>query len=115
MTNVLFYGYYYRYRELRKQIKNLLDSDLYEEAKTNLDSTIIEHQGKYGQTPEQRLDFNYGERIILKHAKRHLDAQLERGNVEFINEQGEIIHQSDKVKHAISDIPKPDYHYHGSG
>lgn len=113
MTDLLLYGYYYRYRELRKQCKNLVDSLLYSEAKTKLDSAVAEHTAKYGDTKTMKLsrpDFNYGERLMLEHAKAHLDVVIDKNDPSFLYQDGTTIgHHSDIVKEALQRVPKSDY------
>jgi hypothetical protein len=115
LTDLLLYGYYYRYRELRKQVKALVDVADYIEAKVDLDAALVEHLAKYGDLPEQRRDFNYGERIAMQHAKNHLDtAVIDQGDPSFIIDLMDgspttTGHHSDIVKEALLHVPKTDY------
>jgi hypothetical protein len=114
LTNLLLYGYYYRYRELRKQVKALVDIADYIEAKADLDAALVEHLAKYGDLPEQRRDFNYGERIIMNHAKAHLDTVLDQDDPSFIIDLMDgspttVGRHSDIVKDTLLVVPKADY------
>ena len=112
LTNILFYENYYKYREVRKQTKTLVDATNYTDAKTKLDSAIAEHTTKYGSTQSMKLsrpDFNYGERIAMQHAQRHLNTVIDKNDPPFIYEDGSTGHHSDIVKQALSHIPKSDY------
>lgn len=110
MTNLLLHNYYYRYREKRLLIKNqLVDTGNYEEARTQLQATISEHELKF-PAAETRKDFNYGEQIMMEHALRHLNAVIDRDDPEYFDTQiGQIKHQSDIVKEALERVPKSDY------
>lgn len=110
MTNLIIHEYYYRYQEQRKQIKNILDSGNFEEARTKLNTVLAEHQSKYPwQSVNTRKDFNFGESIILRHAKKHLDFAIDVQNNTFQDENGNIFYLTDKVKRQIIDAVKPDY------
>ena len=113
LTNVALYSYYYRYREIRKQCKTLVDTSDYQNAKTKLDSAIAEHHTKYGPTKTMKLekpDFNYGERIAMEHAQRHLNTVINEDDPEFYEaDMITLRHQSDMVKQALTHIPKSDY------
>lgn len=110
MTNILLHEYYYRYRQQRKEIKDLLDTNNFEEARTKLNAVLAEHESKYPwESVDARRDFNFGESIILRHAKRHLDHALDVRNSEFQDENGNIFHLTDKVKRQILDAVKSDY------
>jgi hypothetical protein len=106
MTNLLVHNYYYRYREKRKQIKEqLIDTENYEEAKTRLEEAITEHETKY---PVLQRDFNYGERLVMDHALRHLNTVIGQNDPGF-TDNGQIKHQSDIVKEVLLQNPKSDY------
>lgn len=114
MTNfIITYQYYYRYREARKQVKNLVDSADYSGAKIKLDSAIAEHETKYGTTQSMKLnrpDFNYGERIAMEHPARHLDAVITQNDPSFVEADGVTLgHHSDIVKQGLLHVPKTDY------
>lgn len=109
MTNYLYYNYYYRYRELRKQIKTIVDNQSYIEAKTKLETAIAEHQSKFPDS-DTRLDFNYGEKIIMNHALAHINTVINNNDPSFINSNdGTIGQHSDIVKSALVYTPKSDY------
>jgi hypothetical protein len=77
MTNLLVYNYYYRYKQFRKNIKdNLVDAQNYVEARNQLQNIIAEHQSKFPDS-DTRRDFNFGEKIIMEHAKRHLNEYVD--------------------------------------
>ena len=105
MTSFLYYQYYYRYREKRKQVKNLVDSNNNVGAKTMLESAITEHNSFYNNG---KKDFNYGEKLMMDHAQRHLDTVINQNDPEFFD-NGIVKHQSDIVKDALLRVPKSDY------
>lgn len=105
---LLHYSYLFRYREIRKQTKILVDIDNYVEAKTKLDTAIQEHISFYPDA-DQRRDFNYGEKIMMNHALAHLNAVIDKGDPTFINNDGSTGHHSDIVKEGLLHIPKSDY------
>jgi hypothetical protein len=105
LTSLLLYNYYYRYREKRKQVKNLVDSNNNVGAKTMLESAITEHNSFYNNG---KKDFNYGEKIMMEHAKRHLDDVIDKNDPEFLDGIT-IKHHSDIVKSALLQTPKTEY------
>jgi hypothetical protein len=111
MPGVLVYGYYYRYRSVRKdKIKPLVDSENYVQAKTELENALTEHTTYYGSTPDTKKDFNYGEKITLQHSLAHLNVVIDQNDPGFIDsETGQTKHQSDIVKSALLHVPKSDY------
>ena len=106
MTNILYHNYFYRYREARKQIKAVADTANYVEAKTRLDALIAEHESNY---PILAKDFNFGERLMMEHAQRHLQTVIDKNDPEFVDMNGNIGHQSDIAKEALLQVPKTDY------
>lgn len=109
MTNLVIFNYYYRYRQSRKLIKDLVDISDYTQAKSKLDSIMQEHNQKYSsEILESRKDFNYGERIMLQHSLNHLNAVIDKNDPEFF-ENGILKHQSDIVKEGLVREPKQDY------
>jgi hypothetical protein len=106
MTNILYYSYYYRYGEHRKQVNNLLNADNLVEAKNKLDVSIAEHNIKYPiQFLENRHDFNYGEYVTMEHAKRHLDMVVVDGDIPFIGRDGEVWSQKRKIIEILDHMP----------
>lgn len=86
MPNIILHGFYYRYREERKQIKNLVQSENYVDAKNKIDITIIEHDD-YIQNRNITNDgnnFTSDDNFSLYHARKHLD-----GVLQLIQEQRE--------------------------
>lgn len=108
MVNLLLHNNYYRYREKRKQIKIVVDTGDYPTAKTQLEAAITEYENKYSGS--ERRDFNYGEKLMMNHAKKHLDTVIIINDPPFVESTtGETRHQSDIVKEALLQIPKQDY------
>ena len=108
MVNLLLHNNYYRYREKRKQIKIVVDTGDYPTAKTQLEAAITEYENKYSGS--ERRDFNYGEKLMMNHAKSHLDAIIDQNDPSFIDSAtGETKHQSDIVKEALLQTPKQSY------
>ena len=109
MTNYLLYNYYYRYRQLRKNIKDIVDTENYVEARNQLESAIAEQSNFYPNI-DIKKDFNYGEKLMMDHADRHLGAVIDQEDPEFIDSQtGQIKHQSDIVKDSLLYTPKQNY------
>ena len=105
MTSYLFYNYYYRYREKRKQAKNLVDSTQYIDARTRLENDIIEHESFY---PNNKPDFNHNEKLLMIHAVNHLNPTINKNDPIFFDENGNTRHQSDIVKEALLQSPTED-------
>lgn len=105
---IILHNYYYRYRTVRKDVvKPLVDSTNYNTAKTVLENAIQE-QNIFYPNMDIKKDFNYGEKIMMEHAKRHLDAVIDKNDPEFLD-NGIIKHQSDIVKSALLQTPKTEY------
>lgn len=102
MVNILIHEYYYRYRQFRKNIKNTVDSANYVQARTELTNLITEHESKFPDSDSTK-DFNWGEKIMMTHAKRHVDAILTQDVSGYLD-----IH-IDTVKDALVRVPKSDY------
>jgi hypothetical protein len=90
-----------------------MDTNDFVAAKTKLESTIAEHVASY---PFLNKDFNYGERLMLEHAKRHLDVVIDKNDPVFFDTDPLDIgntniprHQSDIVKDALLRTPKQEY------
>ena len=104
LNNIFYYSYFYRYREKRKQIKAVVDID-FVAAKNMLDAAIAEHISFF---PNLKKDFNYGERLMMEHANRHLETVIDKNDPAY-DDNGIIKHQSDIVKEALLRVPKTDY------
>jgi hypothetical protein len=107
MTNYLYYNYFYRYRQLRKNIKDIVDSNNFVGAQTQLNNIIAEFEAKFPDSDIKR-DYNFGEKIMMIHAKNHLDTVIDKNDPEFF-ESGVLKHQSDIVREALLRVPKSDY------
>lgn len=108
MVGIIVYQYFFRYKAIRKDVvKPLVDATDYNTAKTKLENSIQEQTSFYPNM-DVKKDFNYGEKIMMEHAKRHLDAVIDKNDPAF-NESGIIKHQSDIVKSALLQTPKTDY------
>lgn len=105
MTNILYYQYFYRYREKRKQVKNLVDSLQYTDAKTRLENDIIEQSNFYPDIDINK-DFNFGEKLLMQHAINHLNPVINKNDPTYIDENGNIKHQSDIVKNILVETPE---------
>ena len=105
----MLHEYYYRYRQQRKLVKDIVDVGNYQAAKTKLETTIAEFDIKYPAVLNKR-DFNYGEKLIMNHANRHLDTVIDKNDPPFVESTtGEIQNQSDIVKEVLLQTPKKDY------
>ena len=100
MTNILYYNYFYRFREKRKQVKNLVDSLQYITARIRLQNDIAEQSNFYPNI-DNKKDFNYGEKLLMQHSLNHLNAVINKNDPPFIDENGNLKHQSDIVKEAL--------------
>lgn len=108
-ANLFIHEYYYRYRQYRKQIKDIVDNQNYIDARNQLNAAIAEQQTKFPDM-DTRRDFNFGEKIMMVHAKNHLDTVIEDNDPPFLNyKTGTIEHNSDTVKSALLRVPKSDY------
>jgi hypothetical protein len=78
--------------------------------KTDLEKLIAEHDEIYPPAQlETKRDYYYGEMLMLNHARNHLNVVIDKNDPEFIDNNGNIKHQSDIVKEALQRIPKTDY------
>lgn len=76
MTNLILYGYYYRYRQARKSIKDLVTADNFSTAKTFLDSYKAQHDNyvQNGNISTTDENFTAFDNRSIHHAADHLDA-----------------------------------------
>lgn len=75
-ANVLFYNYYYRYKQARKTVKDLVIANDFQNAKTLLDSYVAEHDN---YTTSRNITVNDStftgiDNMSLHHGQDHLDA-----------------------------------------
>lgn len=109
LVNIIIYDKYHKYREKRNSIKNnFVDSAQYETAKSELENSLTELNNIYPNIDNIK-DFNYGEKIIMKHALNHLNAVINKDDPSFIDGNGQLKHQSDIVKESLLRQPKSDY------
>lgn len=76
MTNsIILYSYYYKYREHRKQIKNLVQSNSFTEGRNKIDAVIAEHDNYVNSRGIQNNGNNFTslDNLSLKHASDHLE------------------------------------------
>jgi hypothetical protein len=85
----------------------LVDANNFVDARTRLETSLNEHIAKFPDA-DTRLDFNYGEKIMMNHALRHVIAVIDKNDPEF-NDNGVTKHHSDIVKDALMRVPKSDY------
>lgn len=74
MTSYLYYNYYYRYRDVRKNIKqDLINNDI-SGAKIKLDQYIIENDNYINNNniPNTGITFTSIDNLSLHHAKDHI-------------------------------------------
>jgi hypothetical protein len=73
LTHLLFYDYYYRFREHRKQIKNLVIANNHEAAISKLDTVIEEHNNYITSRNIENNGntFTSLDSFSLRHAKNH--------------------------------------------
>lgn len=96
------------YDSARAKIKDVVDTEDYLAAKTELDILVQEHATWLTElgNPKNRV---YGEQLMLEHALAHLNTVIDMDDPEFINGDGSTGHQSDIVKQALLQEPKLDY------
>lgn len=94
MTNLLVHEYYYRYREHRKQIKNLVQSTNYQEARNRIDAVIAEHDNYMNNRgiANDGISFTSLDNLSLKHASDHLEfasiyENQKQATIEALDEQ----------------------------
>lgn len=88
----------------------MVDAASYTDARNRLNTAVAEHESKYSpEFLQSRLDFNFGENIMMRHAKRHLDIAITDNDPPFIDGDGSIKHQTDIVKNALLQVPKTNY------
>ena len=102
------YNYFYRYRQIRKNIKDIVDTNNFVGAQTQLNNIIAEFETKFPDS-DTRRDYNFGEKIMMVHAKNHLNVVIDKNDPSFINEDGTTGHHSDIVKEGLLRAPKTDY------
>ena len=95
MTNVLFYNYYYRYRQARKTVKDLVAADDFTTAKNLLDSYVAEHDN-YTSTRNITVNdstFTGLDNMSLHHGQDHLEVaatsqEQKQATIDALNETG---------------------------
>lgn len=110
-ANLFIHEYYYRYRQYRKQIKDIVDAANYIDARNQLNAAIAEHEAKYPfeEFLEQKRDFNFGERSLMVHANNHLNTVIDDNDPAYLDIDNTIKHHSDIVRQELLAVPKPDY------
>jgi type II secretory pathway component HofQ len=114
LTNILLHNYYYRYKEQRKQTKDLVENSNYTQARDKLDQVLAEHQTKYPDS-DTKKDFNYGEKLIMRQARNHIqEALIDENNpdqyyVDPITNVVTLRKHSDQIKQILEYIPKINY------
>ena len=78
-SSLLLYGYYYRYRQARKSVKDLVTADNFSTAKTFLDSYKAQHDNyvQNGNISTEDESFTAIDNRSLQHAKDHLESVIE--------------------------------------
>lgn len=93
MTSYLYYQYFYKYRDQRKYIKNLVESDNILSASTRLNDVISEDDN-YIIQKNVTTEFAILDNMSLHHARDHLN--------EFQN-NSEQIEQKDATISALNE------------
>lgn len=82
-SNLLLFYYYYRYKQSRQTIKNIIDiDDDIAEAKNRLDQIIVENDNYIDSNNIPKNDdsnFSSLDNMSLHHAKLHLDDFVNTG------------------------------------
>ena len=75
MTNLLLYAYYYRYRQARKSVKDLVLVDNFNTAKTLLDNYKQQHDNyiQSGNISLENESFTAIDNLSIHHASDHLE------------------------------------------
>lgn len=94
MPSVIIHNYYYRYRQYRKNIKDLVNNENYTEARNQLNSLITEHDS-YILNTASNSEFSLAENSSIHHANAHLTSFENTGQ----------IHQKDAIINALDEIP----------
>lgn len=71
--NILYYNYFFKYRDERKVIKNMIQNNDISNATTRINSVISEHD-IYLLKTNNNSPFTTTDNKSLHHAKDHLDA-----------------------------------------
>jgi hypothetical protein len=99
MVNILLFTYYYKYKQARKVIRDLIDIDI-EQAQTKLNQNIQEHDNYVTNNNSPiSLDqdtFTKTDNLSLHHAKDHLDA--------FQQDTNQNIIQKDAATKALEEL-----------
>lgn len=92
-ANVLFYNYYYRYKQARKTVKDLVTANDFNTAKTLLDSYVAEHDN---YTSSRNIIVNDStftgiDNLSLHHGKDHLEVaetsqEQKQATIDALNE-----------------------------
>lgn len=79
MPPLLLYTYYYKYKDERKVIKNLVESDNVEVASIQINDVITEHDTYVNERGIQNDGNNFTsiDNLKLHHAKLHLDSLVD--------------------------------------
>ena len=72
MPPAIIYGYYYKYKAVRNNLKDLVTNDNLEEATTKISQYLVEHDNYIENVTNS--DFTKTDNSSLHHAKDHLNA-----------------------------------------
>lgn len=92
MTSYLYYQYYYSYRDQRKYIKNLVQSNDIAGASTRLDNVITENDNYISQN-NVTVPFAKDDNNSMHHARDHLNSFQSNGQS----------HQKDAIETALDE------------
>ncbi len=75
LNNIFYYTYFYKYKQERLNVKELIKSDNFSGAISKLNSLITEHDDFINSNSIQNdgTSFTSIDNLTMKHARRHLD------------------------------------------
>lgn len=97
-ADLLIFTYYYKYKQSRQLIRDLVSNDNLTEAKNKLDPIVEEHNNYINDRGivNDATNFTSQDNYSLRHAKVHLDALIRTGQthqkgatVDALNAEGQ--------------------------
>ena len=91
-SSLILYGYYYRYKQVRKSIKDLVSADNFSTAKTFLDSYKAQHDNyvQNGNISTTNDNFTALDNRSIHHASDHLDVVVNQNPEDQIQKQATL-------------------------
>lgn len=81
MTNIVLFGYYFKYKQNRQVIKDLVSVDNFSQALAQLQQIVTEHNNYVSANNIENTGNNFTsvDNLSLNHAKDHLASFVENG------------------------------------